>query len=119
MAVIYMRPFRRSGNQCDCCSEPFIDTLYLCGNFIYEGRLVFSRPIGRWAACYSCRGLLEAGNTSELACRSERDVRLYRDLLAHIVPGQQWLVHQVARKTETATQKKPKRARSALLELFQ
>ena len=119
MAVIHMRPFRRSGNLCDCCSEPFIDTLYLCRNFIYEGRLVFSRPIGRWAACHSCRELLEAGNTSELARRSQRDVSLYRDLLTHIVPGQQWLVHQVAQKTEAATHKKSKQARSAFLELFQ
>lgn len=111
----HMRPFRRSGNQCDCCSKSFIDTLYLCRNFIYEGRLVFRQPVGRWAACYSCRRLLEKGKTSSLARRSERSAGLYRDLLLHIVPGQQWLVHQ---GTKSAQEKEPPRAKRVFLGLF-
>jgi hypothetical protein len=101
VGAIHMRPFRRSGNQCDCCSEPSIDTLYLCRNFSYQGRPVFTRQVGRWAACLSCRRLLEEGNTSSLACRSEREAGIYRALLINIIPGQSWSVHQVAPKVST------------------
>lgn len=98
MALIYMRPFRRAGNQCDCCSEPCIDTLYLCRNFSYEGKQVFSRKVGRWAACSSCRRLLEKGKTASLARRSNRGAGLYQALLTNIIPGQSWLVHHVGTK---------------------
>jgi hypothetical protein len=73
-------------------------TLYLCRNFSYQGRPVLTRQLGRWAACYSCRRLLEKGNTSSLARRSKREVGLYRALLINIIPGQSWSVHQVAPK---------------------
>jgi hypothetical protein len=98
-----MRPFRRSGNQCDCCSAPRIDTLYLCRNFSYDGLPVFTRKVGRWAACSSCRRLLEKGKTASLARRSNRGAGLYQALLFNIIPGQAWSVHHVGPKAATET----------------
>jgi hypothetical protein len=98
-----MRPFCRSGNQCDCCSESFIDTLYACRNLNLQGRPVFTRPVGRWAVCYSCRRLLEDGNSRKLGGRYEKNADLYRALLNHIIPGQSWSVHQVKDRQINAT----------------
>lgn len=120
-----MRPFNRSGNQCDCCSEPFIDTLYACRNFTYQGFWVFARAVGRWAVCYSCRQLLEQGKTSKLARRAKKDVSLFEALLSNIIPGYSWKVYQVrgGRPVMRALERllasqKPKDAQGPIQRLF-
>lgn len=64
----------RGGNRCDFCGDSNVLGLYACHNFDWQGRPVFERPSGRWAACFPCCTLIDAGKWSRLVSRVMREV---------------------------------------------